>query len=118
MELGDVIGCGIGDDLMDNFNDPKKTLKYQFSFFPHWFSTNFTTMQKFCHKKENWLRISDQKSIGNEILYWEKTTQPAAMYVMPHYLGNFNTNYIVFKMLQFSIFFPNDKSSWKKLLNL
>jgi hypothetical protein len=30
-ELGDGIGCGIGDDFMDNFNDPRKTLKYQFS---------------------------------------------------------------------------------------
>jgi hypothetical protein len=52
MELGDVIGCGIGDDLMDNFNDPRKTLKYQFSFFPHRFSTNFTTMQSFATKKK------------------------------------------------------------------
>jgi len=51
-EIGDVIGCGIGDDLMDNFNDPRKTLKYQFSFFPHRFSTNFTTMQSFATKKK------------------------------------------------------------------
>ncbi len=52
MELGDRIGCGIGDDFMDNFNDPRKTLKYQFSFFPHWFSRNFTTMQNFATKKK------------------------------------------------------------------
>ncbi len=24
-ELGDGIGCGTGDDFMDNFNDPRKT---------------------------------------------------------------------------------------------